>query len=302
MVDLPISIKLHNAIEPNIKFPKKKLRGYLGYSGLNDECPAKVWFGFRWAAPQGKINAKRRRIFERGDLEESRIIRELSTVGIKFFRRDEKGKAIPITGHPDEEQEQIKGFAGHSGGHPDGRVLNVPFFEDEEMLFEAKTMGNSPFSKIKKLFKEYIKSGSITDGTKHPLEAYSSSYYGQVQLYMGKMGLQRTLYVCSNKNNEERLYEIIEFDQDYYQDLCRKDEFIVQNEDKLPPAYKKGYYKCDYCPFIMQCHFDKAPQANCRTCRHVILCDDGIWQCGLRGNELSLEDQIKGCDEYTRLF
>ena len=47
------------------------------------------------------------------------------------------------------------------------------------------------------------------------------------------------------------------------------------------------------------CFNKELPNINCRTCEHVDMCNDGIWECGLDNKELSYEDQMAACKMYS---
>jgi len=84
-------------------------RNYLGYSGLGGPCTRKIWYGFRWVADR---TASRRmtRIWNRGDIEEGRIITDLNRVGCTVTC----------------DQMEVVGITGHVKGHIDGIAEGVP--------------------------------------------------------------------------------------------------------------------------------------------------------------------------------
>lgn len=282
------SVSLHMAIEGEpVRDPDIPTRGYLGYSGMNQECARRVWYSWRFASPPAERTQRKQRIFERGDLEEARVIKDLNAAGMKVFRLDDEGNEVEMTGDPTEEQEEIVGYKGHTKGHPDGRVRGVPLHDPEEtMLLEIKTMSKSAFAKRKKI----------------GIKKYSHAYWGQIQIYMGKLGLSRCLYVCTCKDNEERHYEVIDFEPSDFEELERKEEHLV--DAKAPPqkAFKMGYFKCDWCPHNLVCHLGKEARVTCRSCRHMVVERNGVFRCGLTKDKLSLKDQIEACKRHSPLF
>jgi len=267
-------------------------RSYLGMSGLGDPCSRKIWLGWRWASPK-QYPARVKRIFNRGDLEEARIIADLKEVGIEVYRKDptiqvvQKGDDhIELFGHIGERQEELIGFAGHVKGHTDGRLLGVIEAPKTEHLAEFKTANAKGFKKFKDL------------GVK---EAHKV-YYGQLTRYMGGLNLTRAMFIVNNKDTEERHYERVKFDKYYYADLVRKEVEIVLSE--LPPEkeFAKTWFECKFCDQRAVCHNGATPQVNCRTCEHVDLHDKGRWTCGLNQKDLTFDDQLKGCELYKRLF
>lgn len=279
-----------NQIE-NKEIILKPTRGYLGMSGLGSECIAKIWYGFRFAS-ESKITPRVKRIFERGDLEEARIIRDLRGIGAEVFRREGENK-IEMTGNPEEEQEEIVGFAGHAKGHPDGRCLGLPEAPKTEHLLEMKTMKDSSYNDLYELRQQH---------GEQALQRHSAAYWGQVHRYMGAMDLKRALYVVTNKDNEARQYFRIKFDKEYYEELLQKERIVITQELPFRASFKSDFYQCGWCNHYNVCHFKKAPQRNCRTCKKVNILDDGKWECGIGEHELTLENQLKACAMYERLF
>lgn len=265
---------------------EKFSRGYLGLSGVGDECMRKTWMSWRFVSPR-RFPKRVKRIFERGDLEEARVIRDLKEIGTECFRRDENGEKVEIFGHVGEKQEELHGIAGHSKGHPDGRCIGVVEAPKTEHTLEIKTMGD-------KYWKQFQDNGiSIS----HPV------YHCQVQRYMDLMGTTRTLLISRNKNTEETAVERIKLDKIKVQEVVAKETHILMSE--LPPkaAYSKTHWKCKTCNHAPVCHEGQAPLKNCRTCKHLDVEDGGVFSCALsNGKHLSLERQIKGCDHYGRLF
>lgn len=266
-------------------------RGYLGMSGLGDECKRKIWYGFRFAS-RSYISPRIKRIFERGNIEEKRIIKELKHHGIKVFKIED-GKRTELFGYEGESQEEIVGFAGHSKGHPDGRVLGLPESPEKEHLLEIKTMNDSNFKALKK------------EGVK----ASKPEYYCQVQKYMSEMKdingkqIDRALFIATNKNDESRYYERIKLDKDYAEDISKIETHIIMSDQPAAEKFSRAYFKCKWCNHFDVCHNDEPPKVTCRSCEHVDMGVDGKWLCGLNNDkELSLEDQLKACPSYRRLF
>ena len=62
-----------------------------------------------------------------------------------------------------------------------------------------------------------------------------------------------------------------------------------------------GWFACSWCDHKPVCHMKKAPDKNCRTCKHSDAKDDGTWRCMNPGAEelvLSKEMQFVGCNAY----
>jgi len=255
-------------------YPQEK-REYLGMSGIGCNCARQQWYGWRWAKDL-QVRARVNRIFKRGDLEEPRIIADLEAIGILFS----------------DEQLEIRDVTGHSRGHIDGIVNNVPGCEKTEHLVEFKTMKNSKFNEIKKK--------ALLLGFNDALKIINSAYWCQIQAYMGYLGLTRCLYVISNKDNEERLYERIKFIPEQF--LLIKNRIMDILSRECPPnriSEREDWYECKWCDFNSVCFNHELPLKNCRTCKFVNLIDNGGWQCSFNKNKnLSKDDQLKGCKQH----
>lgn len=262
-------------------------RPYLSMSGIGEECLRKIFFGFRWASPQF-ITPQLDRIFERGDIEEKRIITSLKSVGIEVFRLHEDGKThVEMTGEIGEQQEELVDNWGHEKGHPDGRVLGVIESPKTVHLLEMKTMNDSRW-------KNFVKNGvKISD----------PKYFAQIQRYMRKMKLTRTLFIATNKNNEQREYERVELDPSFADDLKNKARDIILSIDPPTKQFSRSWYNCKMCSHFGVCHDGDAPEKSCRSCQHVDLAKDGKWICTYKEDkDLSLEEQMKACYAYKRAF
>ncbi len=259
-----------------------KPRPYLGMSGLGDECSRKVWLNFRWASIR-QLTWRTMRIFERGDIEEQRVVRDLKSIGIRCYRvlADEE---IDITGAVGEEQEELVGFAGHAKGHPDGRCINVPEAAATPHLLEIKTMNDNHF-------KQLIKNG---------LKKMHPVYWAQAMRYMKAMKLKRTLHVTVNKNDEMLHIERIHYDHDEAETLIECERDLIMSD--APPArqFPRTYFKCKWCNHFGFCHDAEPPQATCRSCRNVDMEVGGVWKCGIDHAVLNYDAQLAGCSSYSR--
>lgn len=260
-------------------------RGYLGFSSIGHKCARALFYGFRFASRK-KITPRMARIFERGDIEESRVIRDLKSIGIEVFRRDGDQK-IELTGEIGEKQETLLGFAGHAKGHPDGRMLGVIEAPKTEHLLEIKTMNDSRF-------KNFQKNG---------VQVSDPIYYSQMQRLMKAMGLKRGMIIATNKNTEEREYERVYYDKDHAELLCRKEESIIVTNQPPADKFSRASFECKFCDHKAVCHDSEPPVKTCRSCEYVDLAFEGKWLCSFYDDkELSLDDQIKACRNYRRLF
>lgn len=284
MTLIPVNKKTTEYAIENKQYGGKMPRTYLGMSSIGVECLRAQWYGWRWTTSK-KIPARVNRIFTRGHLEESSIIMDLLNIGIKVFRRD-GDEIINLTGEVGEKQEEIEGFQGHSGGHPDGRLLGAIEAPKTEHLLEMKTMKNSKFQTLKE---------------KGIRKAFPT-YYDQCIMYMGKLKLKRALFVATNKDNQARKYIRVKFDKKRYEQLVNREEAIILSERPPTKKYKATCYLCGWCGHHQVCHLDAPPNKSCRTCEYVDLMPKGKWQCSKTKKNLSPRKQFRGCDKYRRAF
>jgi len=244
-------------------------RSHLGASGLGHECFRKIYYDYRWFTRK-VFGARMLRLFNRGHLEEGRIIALLLMIGVKVFQQDENGNQFRIT------------FAqGHGGGSGDGKGYDIPDLAPGEWcLFEFKTFNDDRFNDLKR------------DGVK----LAKPEHYVQMNSYMFKMGIPITLYVGVNKNTDELYMELITVNTYFAEEKLHIGEQIVYTDTpptKINPS--PGFFKCKFCDHYGVCHTKQAPDFNCRTCVHSKPLRDGTWRCNLHDKPLSKEDQFAGC-------
>lgn len=286
MAKIPFNLNTtKNAIEnapPSEEWP----RNYVGMSALGSDCLRKVWYEWRWANIR-KIAPRLKRIFERGNIEEARIIRDLNAVGIEVFRRDGSGHKHAMTGAVGEHQEELIGFAGHAMGHPDGRALGVIEAPKTEHTLELKTMAD-------KYWKVFASKGVKVS---HP------SYYAQLQIYMRRMKTDRALFIATNKDNESREYERVYADKEKQDELERIEFSLISSEVPFGRKFVRTDYRCKMCDQFATCHDDSPPMKTCRSCAYAAVAMGGEWVCEMRNDEeISIEKQREGCGLYKRGF
>lgn len=262
---------------------KNPYRNHMGASVIGDDCPRKVWYGWRWFT-KPKFGGKTLRLFNRGHLEEGRVIALLLMIGVKVYQQDANGK-----------QYRIFHAGGHFGGSGDGVLIGIPDIPpDIAALLECKTHGD-------KSFKDLVLNGVAMAKPEH---------YTQMQVYMRKMGLMYAVYFAVNKNTDEIYIEIIILD------TLHADQYLDRGQQLInmfvPPRKlneSPGYYKCKQCDHRPICHLGAEPQRNCRTCYHSRPREDGNWYCteptvdaAFGDNpQLSEDDQLRGCDNYLKI-
>ena len=260
-------------------------RSHLGASLIGRECARELWYSFRWTT-KPSFDGRILRLFNRGHLEEPRMVALLLMIGCTVWQFDEEGN-----------QFRIKGHKGHFGGGMDGVILGVPEIPDEPVLGEFKTHNDKSFQKLK------------GDGVREA----KFEHYVQMQMYMGKNGFRWALYMAINKNDDELYAELVAFDQVTYDRFLDRSAMVIDAVEPPPRINNSpGWYKCKFCDFCPVCHGATMPAKNCRTCRWSTPVDGGKWVCenpkvievlkeqGYHDDqwELTKEAQLRGCDDY----
>lgn len=255
-------------------FPFRK---HLGASLIGDDCARKTWYSWHWAK-EIKFDARILRLFNRGHLEEPRMMALLMMIGCEIWQFDTNGKQYRISGH-----------GGHYGGGLDGVALGIPEFPLVPGLTEFKTHSEKSFNEIRAV---------------GVLKA-KNSHFQQMQQYMGFHKLSFGLYMAVNKNTDEIYAEILMFDKLYYDKYLALAGKIVESKVPLPKISQNSkYYVCGYCDYRQICHGKDLPAQNCRTCIYseASLLGDGDWLCTNkeRANIMPLTklEQYQGCSLY----
>lgn len=248
-------------------------RPHLGASGLGEDCARKIWYSFRWVKlPQ--FEGRMLRLFNRGHLEEGRMIALLLMIGVKVYQQDSDGK-----------QFRINSAGGHVGGSGDGVAVGVPDLPEVPMLLEFKTSGDKSFIDLQK---NGVKSSKFI-------------HFVQMQIYMLKMSLSYALYISVNKNTDELHAEIILADNMLAEQFLNRGDKLAFMD--IPPnriSNSPGWFACRYCDYKSICHDKVEPHRNCRTCINSFPETDGTWRCSINpGIVLSKDDQLKGCKDWV---
>lgn len=264
-------------IEDAYRGEDSPFRSHLGASVLGGSCARAIWYGFRWATTPS-FKGRVLRLFNRGHLEEGRIISLLLCAGIQVFQQDENG-----------HQFRISELGGHLGGSGDGVAVGIPDLQPgAPCLLEFKTHNDASF---KKLVKEGVRSAKF-------------EHFIQMQTYMRKMQLPVALYVGCNKNDDDLHLELVYLDAAFAdQYLDRGRQIIMMRHPPKKLHTSAGWYECKWCDHRPVCHLKANPNKNCRTCQWSIAREDGKWYCthpehDANHLELTKEDQLKGCDDY----
>lgn len=271
--------------------PEDGHRPHLGASILGGECPRAIYYSHRWAT-KAKFEGRVLRLFNRGHLEEGRIIAMLLMIGCEVWQQDANGK-----------QFRISWADGHCGGSGDGVARGIPdLAPDMPFVNEYKTHGEKSFIELAGKLPEWRKyvagEGPFTG---MGVKAAKPEHYTQMQLYMRKMGLTVALYVAVCKNTDDLYMEIIYLNPEYADQYLDRGEMLVWRET----APKKintsaGFFKCRFCDHRPVCHLNGPTDINCRTCQFSTpdRGTDGTWSCNKHKMPLSKEKQLVGCPDW----
>jgi hypothetical protein len=247
---------------------KNDHRPHLGGSQIGNECSRALWYQFRWAwSPD--FDGRILRLFETGDREEGRVVRNLKDIGLEVWEVDpETGKQIHASAH-----------GGHFGLSLDGVVRGLKE-SSQPHVFECKTMNTKGFKQLK---------------AKGVQEA-KPIYWAQMQVGMHLCDLERALFVTVCKETDEIYMERVRLDKAAAIKLVAKAGQIIFSEE--PPAKLNedpAFYLCKFCSYAQVCHGGKVPEVNCRTCAHATPEADGTWNC--RNEYEEVADQ-GGCNDH----
>jgi len=253
-------------------------RGYLGMSGIGDECERKQQLQFRWA-DQPKFDAKTLKRFADGHASEAVMVARLKqTPGITLIDLD------PETGR----QWGFSDFGGHFRGHMDGHIEGLLQAPVTPHVFEHKCSEKT--GALEKL---------VAVNEKTALAQWNETYYAQAVLYMDYGGYSRHYMTCSTPGTRDETSCRTNADPVAASRYKAKAERVIFSEDKLPRVNEnKEFYKCRWCDFSAVCHNEKPVAKNCRTCAFVTAKRDGTWFCERHKETLSRDKQDVGCDGW----
>lgn len=237
-------------------------RPHLGASQIGKPCPRALWYQFRWClAPSfpGRVL----RLFDTGNLEEERIVRDLRNVGVEVYDRD-----------PDDPDKQIRysdpNCGGHFSGSLDGVGIGIKAAPKTWHVLEFKTSNT-------RIFREMETSGVLSVKPEH---------YAQIQCYLNWSGLRNAYYVMVCKETDEMYDERIDYDPETAKLLSERAHEIIfasAPPEKMHPCSDGP--ECRYCDYKSLCKGECFPEINCRTCvylKPLIMDGKSRWGCDKR--------------------
>lgn len=253
-------------------------RSHLGASLMGEKCNRYLWYTWRWVAKETfrdtKNQARMQRLFNRGHLEELRLVDWLKKAGLTVWEVD------PQTGN----QFRISDFGGHFGGSCDGiarlpEALGYP----DNILLEFKTHNTKSFTAL------------LNDGVKKA----RPKHYAQMCQYGARLNLKYGLYMAINKNDDDIHLELVELDHGYGEELIKRAGYIITAKE--PPARlheTSTHIDCKFCSMAEVCHNGAPYERNCRSCTYAYPGENKTWACGKFNQTIPADFIPKGCDQW----
>jgi len=246
-------------------------RPHLGASQIGVGCERALWLDFRWATP-ARFPGRILRLFETGQLEEARLVRNLRRIGATVLEVD------PETGR----QWRVEAHGGHFGGSLDAVALGLPEAPKTWHAVEFKTHSA-------RSFRELAAKGVAQAKPQH---------WAQMQVYMHLTGLSRALYVAVCKDDDDLHVERVAADAQAAERLLARAARVIFAP--RPPARiseDPSWWECRFCDHHALCHGEDAASVTCRSCLHATPVEGG-WSCARWQAPLDLAAQRAACARH----
>jgi len=255
-------------------------RGYLGASEIGNECPRRLWYGFRdYSNVWFDVDTLYR--FEDGHISEDTQAARLKMV-CELETHD------PVSG----KQFGFAAVDGHFRGHCDGLIwkglVEAPATPH---VWEAKACGEAVYKKLLKLKQDHPE--------KDVLEQWNRVYWAQAQLYMHEFKMKRHYLTASTPGARQWTSVRTDYDEKaalFY--LERAERIIASNNPPPRIAQNPSDFRCKWCSHTDVCFKEEPGQVGCRTCRHSYAGAKGTWVCELHSKVLDRDAQIDACGDH----
>src|SRR5690606_12341698 len=207
-------------------------RDHLGASIIGKSCARALWYDFRWVTPSCH-SGRLLRLFETGQLEEDRMVRNLRATGATVLEVD------PDTGR----QFRVEAHGGHFGGSLDGVALGLLEAPKTWHVLEFKTHSGRSFP-------ELAAKGVALAKPQHA---------AQMQVYVHLTSITRALYVAVCKDTDALHIDRIPADPAEGERLLEKAQLIIHAQH--PPERIRedpAWFECRMCPHHGRCHGEDA--------------------------------------------
>ncbi|MEO0429433.1 MAG: PD-(D/E)XK nuclease family protein [Pseudomonadota bacterium] len=246
-------------------------RDHLGASLIGKSCARALWYDFRWATP-ARHTGRILRLFETGQLEEARLVRDLRATGATVLEVD------PETGR----QFRVEAHCGHFGGSLDAVALGLLEAPKTWHVVEFKTHSAKSFA-------ELVGKGVVLAKPQHA---------AQMQVYMHLTGITRALYVAVCKDTDALHIERVQADPEMGERLLEKARRIIFAQH--PPeriSADPAWFECRFCDHHGLCHGEDAAAVTCRSCLHSTPIEGG-WHCARHDRLLDRAFQRRACPRH----
>ncbi len=247
------------------------LRPHLGASLIGKSCERALWYDFRWITP-ARFPGRILRLFETGQLEETRLVRNLRRTGATVLEVD------PETGR----QWRVAAPGGHFGGSLDAVAIGLLEAPRTWHVVEFKTHSAKSFRELE--------SKGVADA--------KPQHWAQMQIYMHLTGITRAMYVAVCKDTDEIHIERVHADRDAAERLLAKAGRVIAAA--RPPARLSDdptWWECRFCDHHAVCHDGAPAEVTCRSCLHATPVDGG-WHCARFDHALDQATQRHACPRH----
>ena len=246
-------------------------RDHLGASIIGKSCARALWYDFRWVTPT-RFSGRLLRLFETGQLEEDRMVRNLRATGATVLELD------PETGR----QIRVEAHGGHFGGSLDGVALGLLEAPKTWHVLEFKTHGTKSFADL-------TAKGVVLSKPQHA---------AQMQIYMHLTGITRALYMAVCKDTDALHIERIEADGAMAERLLEKaGRIIFAQHSPARISEDPAWFECRFCDHHAACHEGGGAAVTCRSCLHATPIKGG-WHCARHDRMLAPVEQRAACDKH----
>lgn len=248
---------------------------YEGYgiaaSALGSPCDRQLWMTLRWVSPPETMTGRKLRIFERGDIEEDRVLADLRRAGVEISR----------------EQERFSLANGFLRGKVDAVGTGILEAPAAEHVVEIKSAKASDYRAVQK----------------HGLAKHKPEHWHQVHAGMTALGIERGAYVIVNKDTEEIYLERVHYDaEEAARQIARVERIVEADEAPGRIAEEPTRPPCLFCKHKAAC-FERGPvRRSCRTCLHFRFTRDGNGHCARFDEPRNPQRQQDGAKCPVHLF
>lgn len=271
IIDMTVSEKIY---ESYVHLSENKwARPHLGASQLGHPCDRFLWLSLRHVAvPESSKNGRVLRLFDSGNLQEPRLLKDLSNIGVtvvgtQFNFRDNKCSII--------------------SGSCDGIAFGFEEYPNENVLLEFKTSNTKNFNRLKD----------------HGVKSDKFVHYVQMNIYMHWANLKHALYIVVCKETDEIYTEWVNYDDDcanIYLNRARKIVMATDIPEKLRDNKGRvnvNQFNCRFCDCRFVCHEHALPLVNCRTCYHCC-CNGKTFVCNKNLENFESNDVKTECPSH----